>query len=92
MGVELINMTPGTRSHADYTWPGSPGYTTNDRIYQSIFNFEKASPSGLNGFILLMHMGTDPARTQKFYKYLGLLITDLRAKGYRLETVEELLR
>ena len=43
------------------------------------------SPSGLNGFILLMHIGTDPKRTDKFYRKLPGLINYLRSKGYQFQ-------
>ena len=91
MGLQLINFTPGTRSTADYTWPGLKNYQSSENIYQSIVNYEKTSPSGLNGFILLIHQGTDPRRTDKFYKRLPALIKYLKSKGYDFQRVDELL-
>ncbi|MFL5809704.1 MAG: glycoside hydrolase family 9 protein [Flavisolibacter sp.] len=90
-GRQLINYTPGTLSHADYTIPADKNYRNSDEIYQSIINYEKKSSSGLNGFILLMHIGTDPKRTDKFYYKLPRLIEWLKGKGYRLVRVDELL-
>lgn len=91
-GLQLINYTPGTRSTADYTYPemGSR-YVSSDAVYSSIMNFERTSPSGLNGFILLVHIGTDPRRTDKFYKYLPQLIDELKSKGYSFAKIDELL-
>ncbi len=92
IGLQLINFTPGTLSHADYTTPGMKNYRSSNEIYTSIINCEKAKPAGLNGFILLIHVGTDPRRTDKFYKRLPGLIKYLKAKGYQFQTVDQLLK
>jgi peptidoglycan/xylan/chitin deacetylase (PgdA/CDA1 family) len=89
--LQLINYTPGTLSHADYTTPADKNYRSSEIIYQSIIDFEKNLASGLSGFILLMHVGTDPKRTDKFYKKLPQLIDYLKHKGYQFKTVDELL-
>lgn len=89
MGLELINYSPGTLSHADYTTPEDPAYQSSEAIFQSIVN--KESKEGLNGFILLMHIGTDSHRTDKFYNSLGKLIDYLKKKGYRMVRIDELL-
>jgi endoglucanase len=91
LNLQLINYSPGTRSAADYTWPGLPNYQNNETIYQSIFNYEQTKPAGLNGFILLLHIGTDPKRTDKFYQLLPKFITELKQKGYRIQRIDELL-
>jgi len=92
MGLRLINYTPGTRSHADYTTPADRNYRSSEEIYQSIINYEKGKPAGLNGFLLLMHIGTDTMRTDKFYHQLPQLIKYLKAKGYQFQRVDELLK
>ena len=92
MGLQLINFTPGTLSHADYTTPDAKNYRSSDLIYRSIIDFEKKSTSGLNGFMLLLHIGTDPKRTDKFYQMLPQLIQWLKSKGYHPVRVDELLR
>ena len=92
MGLQLINYTPGTLSHADYTTAKDKNYRSSEAIYSSIINYEQAKPAGLNGFILLMHMGAGPGRTDKFYKRLPELIKYLKAKGYHFKTVERLLK
>ncbi len=90
-GFHLINFTPGTRSNADYTTPGMPGYNSSENIYRSITDYETKDPSGMNGFILLIHTGTAPARTDKFYYKLEQLIEWLRNKGYEIVSLNELL-
>ncbi|WP_220494825.1 polysaccharide deacetylase family protein [Lacibacter sediminis] len=92
MGLQLINYSPGTRSAADYTWPELPNYQNSETIYQSIFNHEQSKPAGLNGFLLLLHIGTDPRRTDKFYTRLSSLINTLKQKGYQLKRVDELFK
>jgi len=92
-GLQLVCFTPGTRSNTDYTYPEMNGrYLTSDSILQSILSFEKESPDGLNGFILLLHIGTDPRRIDKTYTRLPWLISELTSSGYRFVTISELLR
>jgi len=92
LGLQLVNFTPGTRSHADYTYPEmKERYVSSETIYRSIMDFETNDPNGLNGFILLMHIGTDPRRTDKFYYRLDRLVKELTGKGYRFVTINELL-
>jgi endoglucanase len=92
LGLVLVNFTPGTLSNADYTTPDMANYRSSARIYQSILDCEKADPHGLNGFILLVHIGTHPDRTDKFYHQLDKLLTELGDKGYRFVKIDELLK
>jgi len=92
LGMQLINYTPGTLSHADYTTIKDKNYRNSETIFNSIMNYEKQKPAGLNGFILLMHIGTGPDREDKFYKYLPRLIRELKAKGYHFQRIDELLK
>ena len=59
---------------------GDKNYRSSDMIYNSIINYEQSKPAGLNGFILLLHIGTDPKRTDKFYKSLPGLLKYFKAK------------
>ena len=91
-GLQLVNFTPGTRSNADYTIPEMGNrYINSDRIYSSIIDFEKQQEFGLNGFILLLHIGTHPDRTDKFYLLLDKLIGDLKQKAYEFKRIDKLL-
>ncbi|MDE3247040.1 MAG: glycoside hydrolase family 9 protein [Bacteroidota bacterium] len=92
-GLQLINFTPGTRSNADYTFPGKEdNYVDNQTIFQSVLDYEEKDPDGLNGFILLVHIGTDSRRPEKFYSRLPALIGALRKKGYSFVRIDHLLR
>jgi len=91
IGLQVINFTPGTKSNTDYTYPGMKSYQSSEKIWQSIQDFEKTRPGKMNGFILLMHAGTDPKRKDKFYEKLDVLIQYLKKRGYRFERVDDLL-
>jgi endoglucanase len=81
-GVTVVNFTPGTTSNADYTTPDMGArYVSSDSISSRILSFERRS--GLNGFVLLTHIGTDPKRTDKFYRKLDALLSELKKRGYR---------
>jgi len=92
MGLQIINYTPGTLSHADYTTDTAKNYRSSQVIYNSIINYDLSKPAGLNGFLLLMHIGAGPGRTDKFYKRLPELIKYLKQKGYHFQTVDQLLK
>jgi len=82
IGLQIINFTPGTTSNADYTVPTTANYVSSDSIFARILRFESTQTHGLNGFLLLSHIGTDEQRTDKFYNKLDELITELKLRGY----------
>jgi len=90
-GIQLINYTSGTLSHADYTTLKDKNYRNSETIYNSIIDYERSKSAGLNGFILLMHIGAGPDRKDKFYVRLPELIKYLKQKGYQFQTVDQLL-
>lgn len=91
-GLTLVNFTPGTGSNADYTTPHmGDRYVASDAIVERILTYEQQDPHGLNGFILLLHIGTAPERTDKLYRHLQRLITTLRGRGYRFVRIDGLL-
>ncbi|HCY43073.1 MAG TPA: cellulase [Prolixibacteraceae bacterium] len=85
LGLKVINFTPGIRSNADYTTPDMKSYRSSETIMNDIKAFEKKDPNGLNGCIMLIHLGTAPERTDKFYNRLGELLSFLKQKGYVTE-------
>jgi len=89
LDLSLINYTPGTISHADYTTPDMKNYRSSDEIMESILAYE--AKEGLNGFLLLTHVGTDPKRTDKLYAKLDGLIIALNGKGYDFVSLAEVL-
>ncbi len=87
----LINFTPGTRSTADYTGEADKNFVSSQTILDSILKREREDPHGLNGFLLLLHIGSGPGRADKFPARFGELLDTLAAKGYRFVGVDELL-
>lgn len=91
LGLTLINFTPGTRSNADYTGEADAHFVSSQKIFDSILKRERDDPHGLNGFILLLHLGSGPERADKFPARLGELLDTLAGKGYAFVRVDELL-
>lgn len=91
MGMILINFTPGTRSNADYTGEADRNFVSSQVIFDSILKKEREDPHGLNGFLLLLHIGAGPGRADKFHTRFGELLDVLAARGYQFVRVDELL-
>ena len=91
LGMTLVNFTPGTRSNADYTGEADTNFVSSQAIFDSILRREREDPHGLNGFILLLHIGSGPGRADKFHSRFGELLDALAAKGYQFVRVDELL-
>jgi endoglucanase len=91
-GRILINMTPGTKSNTDYMTDADPRFVPAAQIVASILSAERTDPDGLNGYLLLMHLGAGPNRTRDhLHAELGKLLDELARRGYRFERVDELL-
>ena len=89
MGLQLVNYTSGTYTNGDYTTPDMPHYYSSRFILDKLLSVEASE--GLNGHILLIHLGTDDARTDKFYTHLPHLIRTLRRRGYTFVPLQEAL-
>ena len=89
LGLQVINYTPGTLTNGDYTTPEMKRYFSSKEILSRIWEYERTDPNGLNGHIMLIHLGTDPARTDKFYDKLPGLIRELRRKGYSFTPLKD---
>jgi peptidoglycan/xylan/chitin deacetylase (PgdA/CDA1 family) len=88
----LMNYTGGTRSNADYMQDDDPKFVSSAAMIKSILDYEKKDPDGLNGFLLLTHIGAGPGRTKdKLFNHLDELITELKNRGYSFVRVDELL-
>lgn len=90
LGFTVINYTPGTRSNADYTGEADKNFVSSRAIFESILTCEQTDPHGLNGFILLLHIGSGPGRSDKFHARFGELLDYLMDKGYEFVRVDEL--
>ncbi|OGJ84524.1 MAG: hypothetical protein A2268_11060 [Candidatus Raymondbacteria bacterium RifOxyA12_full_50_37] len=96
-GYRHIGWTMGTswRTNLDTNdWivhPGDRGYFSPDQVIEKITHFGVGTAYGLNGGIILMHIGTI-RQGQKMYTRLGALIDTLRASGYELVTINDMTK
>ncbi|HRX84018.1 MAG TPA: polysaccharide deacetylase family protein [Phycisphaerae bacterium] len=74
LGVVLFNFTPGSGSNRDWIPEGEKGFIPSADIAAGILAFERSVPDGLNGFLLLMHLGS--LRTDKMPPQLPALWTN----------------
>ena len=89
LGCVLVNFTPGSGSHRDWAPEGHAAFKPSEQILADILAHEAKEPDGLNGHLLLMHLGSQ--RQDKFPAHLGLLIDELTKRGYQVVRVDELL-
>jgi endoglucanase len=88
-GLKLVNNSSGTITSQDWTFPekGKP-YYSSDSLMKNFLSYE--TDKGLNGYILLIHPGTDPRRTDKFYLRLDSILTYLERKKYSFHSFSEI--
>jgi peptidoglycan/xylan/chitin deacetylase (PgdA/CDA1 family) len=89
LGVTLINFTPGSGSNRDYAPEGDPVFATSEKIRDDVLAYEQRDPHGLNGFILLLHVGSQ--RKDPFHTQLGPLCDELKERGYEFVRIDKLL-
>ena len=89
LGLDLYNFTPGLRTAADYTFPEmGKKYMSSDAILKQLLEYE--SDNGLNGHMIIIHLGSDPKRTDKFFNQLETIIDLLKNKNYKFVGLDEL--
>jgi hypothetical protein len=80
-GIQLISPTPKILSNNDISIPEMrDNYFSSNEIYNNIIETE--STQGLNGYILVFHIGSDSKRKDKFYPKLNALLTNITKSGY----------
>ncbi len=89
LGVTLINFTPGSGSNRDYAPESDRVFVASEKLRDDILAYERKDPAGLNGFILLLHVGTE--RKDPFHPQLGPLCDELTQRGYEFVRVDEFL-
>src|SRR5690606_2831035 len=87
--VAIINFTPGSGSNRDYARESDPRYVSSRRILDDILAYERQDPHGLNGFLLLLHLGS--GRKDPFHTQLPQLCDRLAERGYSFTRVDKLL-
>ena len=91
-GMHLVNYTSGTRSHADYMEDDDKNYISSADMVKSVLAREESDPDGLNGFLLLMHIGAGPRRTRDhLYNHLGAMLDELVRRGYGFARIDEMI-
>jgi peptidoglycan/xylan/chitin deacetylase (PgdA/CDA1 family) len=89
MGITLFNFTPGSGSNRDYAPEGDRVFVPSQKIYDDILAREEKDPHGLNGFILLLHLGS--GRKDPFHAKLAPLCDELTKRGYKFVRIDELI-
>jgi peptidoglycan/xylan/chitin deacetylase (PgdA/CDA1 family) len=90
MGVLKFNFSPESGSNRDYMQESDPKFVSSQRILKDTLAYEKKDPHGLNGYILLIHLGAD--RKDKMYRLLEPMVEELRSRGYEFVRIDEMLR
>jgi peptidoglycan/xylan/chitin deacetylase (PgdA/CDA1 family) len=89
LGLTLINFSPGSGSNRDYIPESDPKFTPSAKLAADILAYEQKDPHGLNGFILLLHAGSQ--RKDKMTDRLDGIVVELQKRGYRFVTIDQLL-
>jgi peptidoglycan/xylan/chitin deacetylase (PgdA/CDA1 family) len=90
IGATVFNFTPGSGSNRDYIREGDKKFVASKQLLTDILMYEKKDANGLNGFLLLLHLGS--GRKDQFHTKLGKLCDVLSERGYSFERVDELLK
>ncbi|MBK9119353.1 MAG: polysaccharide deacetylase family protein [Phycisphaerales bacterium] len=88
-GIILFNFTPGSGSNRDWIPEDHPRFVTSAQILADILAYEHRDPHGLNGFLLLLHLGSQ--RADKLHPQLDPLLVELKQRGYEFVRVDRLL-
>lgn len=88
LGVQVVNFTPGPRSNRDYAREGDKAFAASQQIYDDIFQFADRDPHGLNGVLLLLHLGS--GRQDPFHPLVGRLCDELTRRGYQPVRVDQM--
>jgi peptidoglycan/xylan/chitin deacetylase (PgdA/CDA1 family) len=89
MNVVLFNFTPGSGSNRDWAPEDHKSFASSRKIIDDVLAYERKDPHGLNGFCLLLHLGSQ--RKDKTFLLLGELLEELKRRGYEFARVDGLL-
>jgi peptidoglycan/xylan/chitin deacetylase (PgdA/CDA1 family) len=87
LGLQVVDLTGGDYTNGDYTTPDMEHYYSSDFIMEEVRSLGQEGK--LNGQIMLIHLGTEPSRTDKLYNRLPELISMLRSQGYEFVPLRE---
>jgi hypothetical protein len=66
-----------------------PRFVSSRQILDDILAYERKDPWGLNGFLLLLHLGS--GRRDPFHTHFAALCDELKQRGYEPVRIDELL-
>jgi peptidoglycan/xylan/chitin deacetylase (PgdA/CDA1 family) len=70
----------------------TPGFKTPEEVFTKIVTLANTKPYGINGGIILMHLGTERKnREDQVHLKLGMMIDSLRSLGYTIVPVSEMI-
>jgi peptidoglycan/xylan/chitin deacetylase (PgdA/CDA1 family) len=90
VGYLHIRWTGSFDTHDWVTDESSQIYRTPDEVFNKILQAEQERPNGLNGVIMLMHLGSQRNEDHMF-TILPKLVRTIRNKGYMLGCISDLL-
>ena len=90
MNVLLFNFTPGSGSNRDWAPETEKSFVPSQKIIDDILAYEQKDPHGLNGFLLLLHVGSQ--RKDKTFLLLDELLNKLNSRGYSFVRIDEMLK
>jgi peptidoglycan/xylan/chitin deacetylase (PgdA/CDA1 family) len=88
VGFRHVCWTPHLDTLDWVASPSDPLFKSPEQILQGLLKRDSSDPYGLDGGIVLMHLGTERESGMEANKILPQLIESLRAKGYRFATVD----
>ncbi len=89
MGITLFNFTSGSGSNRDWIPEDHPKFSSSQEIIDGVLAYEQKDPDGLNGFLVLLPVGSQ--RKDKTFLLLGSLLDELSERGYEFIPLDEML-
>lgn len=89
-GYLHIHWTGSFDTHDWVTDETSELYHTPEEVFEQVMKLERTNPDGLNGVIVLMHLGSQRLENHIF-EILPRLIQEVRARGYTFSNISGLL-
>ena len=89
MNVLLFNFSPGSGSNRDWAPEDHKSFVPSQQIIDDILKYEQKDEHGLNGFLLLLHLGSQ--RKDKTFLLLEPMLAELKKRGYSFVRIDRLL-
>ena len=89
MNVLLFNYSPGSGSNRDWAPETEKSFVPSQKIIDDILAYEKKDPHGLNGSLLLLHVGSQ--RKDKTFLLLDPLLNELESRNYTFIRIDQML-